>query len=84
MLGADPVPDYRPLLEQAGFEIDAYEETPGWAERVHAAFQAVINAADTLAAEMGETAAASALAEAMLTVAVQPYPRRILLLARRP
>ena len=83
VLGVDPIPDYRPLLEQAGFAIDAYEETPGWSTRVHAAFQAIIDAADTLAAEMGETAATSALAEAMVTVAVQPYPRRILAIARR-
>ena len=82
VLGVDPVADYRPRLEQAGFVVEAYEETPGWAERVNATFRAVIDAADTLTAEMGEQAAASALAEALLTVAVQPYPKRILTAAR--
>jgi SAM-dependent methyltransferase len=84
ILGADPVPDYRPLLEAAGFKVEAYEETPGWQERVNAAFGAIVDASDTLAAEMGEQAAASAVAEAMLTVEIHPYPRRVLAAASRP
>ena len=84
VLGADPVPDYVPLLEAAGFGVEAYEETPGWRERVNAAFNAVVDASDTLTAEMGEAAAAAVVAEAMLTVQIQPYPRRVLVVARRP
>jgi SAM-dependent methyltransferase len=84
ILGVDPVPDYRPLLEAAGFKIRAYEETPGWQERVNAAFGAIVDARDTLTAEMGEQAAASAVAEAMLTIEIQPYPRRVLAVASRP
>ena len=83
-MGADPVNDYRPLPTSAGFDVPAYEETPGWAERVQAAFSAIVSAADTLAAEMGEQASASAVAEAMITLDVQPYPRRILAVARLP
>ena len=78
VLGVDPVGDYRPLLEEAGFVIDVYEETPGWEDRVYGVFQALVEASDVLNAEMGEQAAAGALAEAMLTVAMKPYPRRIL------
>ena len=81
ILGVDPVNDYRPLLTSAGFDVVAYEETPGWAERVQAAFSAIVGAADTLAAEMGEQASASAVAEALITLDVQPYPRRILAVA---
>jgi SAM-dependent methyltransferase len=84
VIGADPIPDYLPLFEAAGFDVEAYEETPGWRERVNAAFAAIIDASDTLAAEMGEPAAAAAVAEAMLTVQVQPYSRRVLAVARRP
>lgn len=84
VLGVDPVGDYRPLLKSAGFDVLAYEETPGWAERVEAAFSAIVNAADVLAAEMGEQASASALAEAMITLDIQPYPRRILAIASLP
>jgi ubiquinone/menaquinone biosynthesis C-methylase UbiE len=84
VLGVDPVADYAPLLELAGFAIDVYEETPGWRDRVHAAYGAIMEVNDVLAAEMGDQAAASAVAEAMLTLQVKPYPRRILAAARRP
>ena len=84
VLGVDPVADHRPGLEAAGFAIDAYEETPAWADRVYPAFQALIDHADELRAEMGTPAAGSVLAEAMLTVTAKPYPRRVLIVARRP
>lgn len=84
VLGADPVPDYVPLLEAAGFDVEAYEEPPGWCERVNAAFGAIVAASDAITAEMGERAAAGAVTEAMLTLQVQPYPRRVLAVARRP
>jgi SAM-dependent methyltransferase len=83
ILGVDPVPNYSSLLTDAGFTIDIYEETPGWSERVYGSFGSLVEASDALNAEMGELAAASVLAEAMLTVAVQPYPRRVLIVAER-
>lgn len=84
VLGIDPVPDYRPVLEDAGFTVELYEETPGWRDRVYGAFQAIVDASDALTAEMGEQAAAAAIAEAMLTVAMKPYPRRVMAIGRRP
>jgi SAM-dependent methyltransferase len=84
ILGVDPVGDYRPLLNSTGFDVVAYEETPGWAERVEAAFSAIVSAADILTAEMGEQASASAVAEAMITLELRPYPRRILTVASMP
>lgn len=84
VLGVDPIANYLPLLEAAGFRIEAYEETPGWQDRVYAAFRAILDARDILGAEMGERAASAAVAEAMLTVAVRPYPRRVLAAASRP
>lgn len=83
VLSVDPVSDYSPLLAETGFRVVAYEETPGWAERVYGTFQAVVDAADALTAEMGERAATGLLAEAMLTVAMRPYPRRVLMVATR-
>jgi hypothetical protein len=62
----------------------AYEETPGRAERVEAAFSAIVSAADTLAADMGEQASASAVAEAMITLDIRPYPWRVLAVASLP
>jgi SAM-dependent methyltransferase len=84
VLGADPVADYRPLIAAAGLTVEAYEETPGWQERVHAAFGAIAANSDTLTAEMGEQAAAGAIAEALVTLQINPYPRRIMAVASRP
>ena len=83
VLGVDPIADYRPLLQDGGFDIEAYEETPGWESRVYGTFSALVDAADALVADVGERAAAGALAEAMLTVQLKPYPRRVLVVARR-
>jgi SAM-dependent methyltransferase len=83
VLGVDPVPDYTPVLDAAGFAVEVYEETPGWEARVYGAFAAVVTARDALEAEMGPDAAASALAEALATVELRPYPRRVLIAARR-
>jgi SAM-dependent methyltransferase len=84
VLGVDPVADYRPLMATAGLTVETYEETPGWQERVYAAFGAIADNSDTLIAEMGERAAAAAVAEAMVTLQIKPYPRRILAVASRP
>ena len=83
VLGVDPIADYSPLLHAAGFEVDTYDETPGWADRVYGTFSALVDASDALNAEMGERAAAGTLSEAMLTVATKPYPRRVLIVAHR-
>jgi SAM-dependent methyltransferase len=84
ILGVDPVADYRPLMAAAGLNVEAYEETPGWEERVYAAFSAILDNNDTLIAEIGERAAAAAAAEAILTIQIKPYPRRIMAVASRP
>lgn len=83
VLGVDPILDYTQLLAAAGLAVDAYEETPGWADRVYSTFTALVEASDALTAEMGTPAAAGVLAEAMLTVAIRPYPRRVLIVAHR-
>ncbi len=84
VLGVDPVADYRPLMAAAGLHVEAYEETPGWQQRVYAAFSAIAENSGTLVAEMGEQAAAGPVVEAMLTLQVRPYPRRIMAVASRP
>jgi ubiquinone/menaquinone biosynthesis C-methylase UbiE len=83
VIGADPVDDYRPLLEAAGFTIDAYEEVPGWPEPMTAAYAAVLAAKDTLAKEMGDAAFAALSAEMSLTLERKPYRRRVLAAATK-
>jgi hypothetical protein len=84
VLGVDPIADYRPLVAAAGLTVEAYEETPGWQERVHAAFRAIADNHDALTAEMGKPASAAVAAEAIVTLQVSPYPRRIMAVASRP
>jgi ubiquinone/menaquinone biosynthesis C-methylase UbiE len=83
VLGFDPVPDYAPLLETAGFAIDTYTESARWADRVSAAYGAVMEAMPTLVREMGEAGAAALQMEAALTLQLQPYRRRVIVHARR-
>jgi len=83
VLGVDPIPDFSPLIADAGLTTVEYEETPGWQERVYGTFGALVDAADAIIADIGERAAAGALAEAMLTVQFKPYPRRVLIVVER-
>ena len=83
VLGFDPVPDYAPLLADAGFSVDWYRESADWAERVRATFGAVVNTMATLTEEMGQAAASSLGMEAAVTLQVQPYRRRVVVAAHR-
>jgi SAM-dependent methyltransferase len=83
VLDADPVPDFAPLLDEAGFAVDWYRESDGWAERVPATFGAVAKAMPTLTEEMGEAASSSLGMEASLTLQFQPYRRRVVVGAHR-
>ena len=48
------VPDHRPLLGAAGFDVLAYEETTDWRQRQFRTTDGLIGAVDELAAETGE------------------------------
>ncbi len=79
----DAVPDYRPLLESAGFEVGRYGQIPNWAERVTAGFGAVLQQQNMLEAELGEAAAAALLIEAAVTTEIRPYCGHVLAVATR-
>jgi SAM-dependent methyltransferase len=81
--GDDPVADYGPLLEEAGFTVEANEETPGWRERLAAAFGAAVSEKEKLRGEMGDVAVNAFMLEAETTLAVQPYRRRVFVVAQR-
>jgi SAM-dependent methyltransferase len=83
VFGVDPVDDYRPVLEEAGFTVEAYEEAPGWPEPVTTTYSSLLGAADDLRREMGEVAAAAFFTELSLTLEQRPYRRRVLVVARR-
>ena len=83
VIGEDPVDDYRPLLEAAGFNVEAYEEAPGWPEPLTTAYQSLLDAKDALVEEMGQMAAMALFSELTLTLQTQMYRRRVLMVATR-
>jgi 2-polyprenyl-3-methyl-5-hydroxy-6-metoxy-1,4-benzoquinol methylase len=83
VLGEDPVGDYRPVLEDVGLTVETYEQTPGWEERLTAAYSAVIDAEALLRPEMGDAAMDSYLLEMSTTLALKPYKGRAYVVARK-
>ena len=81
--GADPVFDYRPLLAGAGFEVNIYEEVPGWAEPVTATYSAVVGASAAIEKEMGEVATRALILEMSMTLQQKPYSSRVLVAATK-
>lgn len=82
-LWEDPVGDYRPLLEAAGFDVLSYDQIPDWEDQVSRGFGAVVAQQATLEAEMGERAAAATVLEASITLGLQPYCGHVLGIATR-
>jgi len=83
VLGRDPVSDFRPLLEAAGFEVAHYEETADWMRRVTRTYEAVRGALPVLSQELGSAAATALAVEVSLTLERAMYRRRILAAAVR-
>lgn len=83
VLGADPEDDYVPILEQAGFEVNHYDEMAGWPEPMTTTYRAVIAARPALIEEMADLAVNALLAELSLTLERQPYRRRVLAVSTR-
>jgi ubiquinone/menaquinone biosynthesis C-methylase UbiE len=83
VLGTDPVADYAPLLDEVGFNVESYDETPHWEDRLEATYRAVVTAQDALAVEMGQRALGALLMEVSLTLEVKPYRRRVFVVASK-
>jgi SAM-dependent methyltransferase len=83
ILGLDPVEDYRPVLAQAGFRVESYEEVPGWPEPMTTAYSTILDAREDLTREMGEAAVAALFLEMSMTIQKQPYRRRVLFAATK-
>ena len=78
----DPIADYRLHLERAGFRVLRYEQLPGWQDQVVGGYTAVIGAQETLEAELAG-AAEPLIAEATITLEVQPYSGHVMAVASR-
>jgi ubiquinone/menaquinone biosynthesis C-methylase UbiE len=83
------VNDHRPVLREAGFAVETYEETPEWEPRQRAVYEGLRGAQVQVIAEMGEAAAGPLLAEANLLPGLADgtdylaHMRRILVVARK-
>jgi len=77
----DPVGDFRPILERAGFAIDVYDETPGWRERIASTYRAILAALPILSQEAGSSAAAALSFEISATLDRQVIRRRVFVVA---
>lgn len=81
--GLDPVADHRPLISDAGFEVLAYEATPGWRERLRATWRAVTSSEASLAQEMRRSAYELLRDDLSETVETWRYRKRVFALATR-
>jgi len=52
------VKDYRPILDECGFDVQEYREIDGWLERQRGIFEKILANKDALVREMGKRAAA--------------------------
>jgi ubiquinone/menaquinone biosynthesis C-methylase UbiE len=82
VLGVDPTPDYSALLRDVGLVVETYEETPGWRDRMVAAYSAVLAAEPELRPQLGDDAMDALVLEMALTLQIQPYPRRVFAVAQ--
>jgi ubiquinone/menaquinone biosynthesis C-methylase UbiE len=82
-LAADPVEDYRPLLEAAGLRVSTYEEIPGCPNPVRRTYQALLDAGDALVAEMGPIATVALFSELKMMIETNMYKRRVLIVAEK-
>ena len=78
-----PIPDYRPMLEAAGFTVEHYEETPDWERRMRLLFATIVAEEAHLINEVGHVAAASLQRLATNRPKELADARRVLIVARR-
>jgi SAM-dependent methyltransferase len=76
------VPDHRPLLEDWGFDVLAYEETEDWKRRQDLAIEGLLAALDELAAESGEDRAEIEADILEMRATGEHMTRRVLMVAQ--
>ena len=77
------VPDHRPLLAAAGFDVLAYEETPDWERRQREVDRLLMEAVEELAAESDEPVEEVRDGLAEMAATVDAMLRRVLVVAAR-
>ncbi len=75
--------DYRPLLADSGFSIEAYDEPPLWREQMRAVYERDVAEGDKLLAEMGHAVGKRMIDQATEGLENLNDRRRIFAVARR-
>lgn len=81
-LKLDAISDYSPLLKEAGFDIEVYEEIPNWKQRQRAILSGILEAKDALVRDIGEAGAMHLCRWALERPKELDYNRRIFVVAR--
>jgi ubiquinone/menaquinone biosynthesis C-methylase UbiE len=79
----EPVADYRPLIEQAGLQIESYEESRDWKDRDRAFHEHIVAARSELRIELGDESAETMMHIARESLAEIHERRRVFAVARR-
>lgn len=75
--------DHKRLLENAGFKVDVYKETPGWRERQVAVYNGILDSTEELIQEMGEDHAMPMIREAKTVMPVMDASTRVFVVAQK-
>ena len=82
-LDAPQLGDYRPILEQAGFDVEVYDEPPNWRQQQRTLLEDVVAHEHELAKEMERTAWAQFASMARGALEDMPSRRYVFGIARR-
>lgn len=77
------VEDHRPLLIEAGFRVDSYDETPQWLENHRTLDSLMLDSVDELAEESGEDPAEVRADIQEMSATVDAMLRRVLIVAEK-
>ena len=77
------IPDHRPVLKAAGFDVLAYDETPDWERRQREIDRLLMESVEDLAAEHAQSVEKVRHDLAEMAATVDTMIRRVLIVAER-
>jgi ubiquinone/menaquinone biosynthesis C-methylase UbiE len=75
--------DHKGLLENSGFKVEVYRETPGWKQRQLAVYHGILDSKEKLIQEMGKKHAIPMIKEAKSVIPVLDTSLRVFVVARK-
>jgi SAM-dependent methyltransferase len=81
-LKSEQIPDHRPVLDAAGFEVDTYQEPENWRQQQRAVLEGLLASEQDLTTEKGKSTADHFMALANGMLNAMPKRRYVVILAR--